>query len=79
MSKSDVNGELTNEVFKFLRLRSSLHDAQKGTTKEVPWNFTKFLVTADLSQVTFINPREEIGEIEPKVEAALTGTTETIY
>ena len=65
MGKSDVNGEKANDVFKILRMKSSLFNPKTGLTKEVPWNFTKFLVNANLEVVQFINPRVDPKEIIP--------------
>ena len=63
MAKSDVNGEHANDVYKLLRIKSSLFNPKSGLTKEVPWNFSKFLVTANLESVEFINPRVEPADI----------------
>ena len=51
MGKSNVNGEDANDVYKILRMKSSLFNPKSGLTKEVPWNFSKFLVTANLERV----------------------------
>ncbi len=51
MAKSEVNGENANEVYKLLRIKSTLFNPKSGLTKEVPWNFSKFLVTANLESV----------------------------
>ena len=71
MAKSEVNGENANEVYKLLRIKSALFNPKSGLTKEVPWNFSKFLVTANLESVEFINPRIEPKDILPMIEAAL--------
>ena len=49
MSKSDVNGATTNDIFKLIRTKSRLFNSVTGLTREVPWNFTKFIVNSDLS------------------------------
>ena len=74
MGKSDVNGENANDVFKVLRMKSSLFNPKTGLTKEVPWNFSKFIVTANLETVEFISPRVDPNEITPAIEKALTST-----
>ena len=74
MSKSDVNGQQTNDIYRLLRLKSRLFNAEKGLVKEVPWNFTKFLVTADLSSVEYFNPRVEMNELEPRIVETLNNT-----
>lgn len=70
MAKSDVNGENTNPIYRQLRRNSSLFDAKKNKTKQVPWNFSKFLVDAQC-QITFISPRDEAKDYEPKIIEAL--------
>lgn len=72
MAKSDVNGENTNPIYRHLRRNSSLYDANKNKTKQVPWNFAKFLVDAQ-GQITFIGPRDEVKEYEPKIIETLKG------
>ena len=47
MEKINVNGKDTHDIFKYLRAKSSLFDQKKKVAKEVPWNFTKFLVSGD--------------------------------
>jgi glutathione peroxidase-family protein len=73
MAKSDVNGPNTNDVFRYLRLKSSLHQ-QEDRAKQVPWNFSKFLVTADLSVVEFVDPTTDPSDLMPLIEAALQKT-----
>ena len=43
-SKIEVNGEDCHEVYKFLRTNSSLYDSSTKQVKQIPWNFTKFIV-----------------------------------
>ena len=78
MAKSDVNGPLTNDIYRFLRRNSSLMDKKDGKCKEIPWNFSKFVVTADLSIVEFIDPVPEYNEIAQIVEAALSNSTQVV-
>jgi glutathione peroxidase len=46
-SKITVNGDGACEVYKFLRRNSRLYNKDRNLTRQVPWNFTKFLVGAD--------------------------------
>lgn len=46
MAKSEVNGPGTNPIYRVLRRNSSLYSEKKNKTLQVPWNFAKFLVTA---------------------------------
>jgi glutathione peroxidase len=45
-AKTDVNGENTCEVYKYLRNNSELYDPVKLQAKEIPWNFSKFFVNS---------------------------------
>ena len=71
MGKSDVNGEKANDVYKILRIKSSLFNKTSRLTKEVPWNFTKFIVSADLQVIEFISPSVDPKDIFPKIEELL--------
>ena len=44
MDKIEVNGENAHPVFRHLRRYSNLYDEKTGKAKQVPWNFSKFLV-----------------------------------
>ena len=47
MEKCEVNGKNCNSVWKYLRVNSELYDKKKKKAKEIPWNFAKFLISAD--------------------------------
>eukprot|EP00347_Sterkiella_histriomuscorum_P012901 403366785 len=70
-AKSDVNGVNSNEVFKFLRMNSELHDHHKKEVKEIPWNFAKFLVDQHGNVVSYHNPRVEPLAMQKEIEAML--------
>ena len=57
MNQVNVNGKNTHDLYNFLRSKSSLFDARKQVAKEIPWNFTKFLVNGDGKCVKFYHPR----------------------
>ncbi|CDW89686.1 glutathione peroxidase family protein [Stylonychia lemnae] len=69
--KSDVNGENSNEVFKYLRYNSELNDKEKKEVKEIPWNFAKFLVNEDGEVVAYFGPRVEPITMVKDIEALL--------
>ena len=79
MAKSDVNGSEANEIFKFLRSHSQLKvdllDSSKA--KQVPWNFSKFLVTAD-QKVTYIEPQRDLELVKLEISEVLQQSKETI-
>ena len=61
-SKSDVNGDRTNEVYKFLKSK------QKGLLGDkIKWNFTKFLVDKNGKVVERYAPTTKINTIEKDI------------
>ena len=69
--KCDVNGPDAHEVYRFLRLNSSLHDADSGETSEVPWSFAKFLVDSDGEVVSYHKPTVYPSELRKDIEKLL--------
>lgn len=69
--KTEVNGPNTNELFKFLRIHSELHDKTKKEVKEIPWNFAKFLVNSKGQVVSYHNPRIDPLSMVQEIEALL--------
>jgi glutathione peroxidase len=57
--KSEINGPITCEVYKFLRNNATaLYDPENEVVQEVPWNFSKFIVDGTTGQVvSYYNPR----------------------
>eukprot|EP00347_Sterkiella_histriomuscorum_P024170 403332063 len=53
--KSEVNGQNTNEVFKFCRstCKELCPSTGSGKVKQIPWNFSKFLVDSEGKVVSF--------------------------
>ena len=71
-SKSEVNGNNSNEVFRWLRQKSRLHNTASGRSRVIPWNFTKFVVsTSGEKSITYFNPRTPIPEVMASIEQAL--------
>ena len=68
MSKIECNGQKCHPVYKYLRANSELWDSSKKMAREIPWNFTKFLVDANGKVVKFyppeIPPDDFRGEVE---------------
>ena len=71
MEKINVNGKNTHDIFKYLRAKSSLYDPKKKVAREVPWNFTKFLVSGDGKKVKYYNPRIDPSRLVPDIEKYL--------
>ncbi len=62
-AKTDVNGENTCEIYKYLRNNSELYDPAKLQAKEIPWNFAKFFVNSQGKVVAYFPPKA-IDELE---------------
>ena len=71
--KTEVNGPNSNEVFKFIRINSELHNKEKKEVKEIPWNFAKFLINSQGHVVSYHNPRIEPIAMVSEIEALLKG------
>jgi glutathione peroxidase len=69
--KIEVNGEGTHEVFKFVRVNSVLNRKDKGDVREVPWNFTKWLIDENGKVVAYFNPRVLPNEMEGDIKRML--------
>ena len=69
-SKVIVNGNDCHPVYKFLRKNSSLNQGDKGI-KEIPWNFTKFLVDRNGNVVQFYSPQDNFDKVVSKIEELL--------
>lgn len=68
--KVEVNGENQNDLFKYLKFNSSLH-LGNGELKNIPWNFSKFLVTPDGKVIHFYDPNFNPLQLEPELEKLL--------
>ncbi|WP_042454472.1 glutathione peroxidase [Neobacillus dielmonensis] len=65
-AKVDVNGDNADPLFQFLK------DEKKGVlSKNIKWNFTKFLVDRSGNVVERFAPTTEPKKIEPEIEKVL--------
>jgi glutathione peroxidase len=64
-SKICTNGDKACEIYKYLRRNSRLYNEERSLTRQVPWNFTKFLVCADGKTIVYFNPRTPPRDIVP--------------
>ncbi|MBA3452532.1 MAG: glutathione peroxidase [Deltaproteobacteria bacterium] len=69
MEKVDVNGDARHEIYKAL---TPVPDS-RGYTGDIRWNFEKFVVSADGSQITRFHPKTKPDDptVIAAVEAAL--------
>lgn len=65
--KADVNGKDAREVYKFLKEKCPADDG----SKDIEWNFTKFLVDKQGSPVKRYNHRIPPSDIRSDIEALL--------
>ena len=70
-SKIDVNGENSDEIFKFCRRHSELYDEKTDTIKNIPWNFAKFLINEEGQVVEYYSPKKNPEVLVPKIEEML--------
>ncbi|GMH48128.1 hypothetical protein TrRE_jg5250 [Triparma retinervis] len=68
MAKSSVNGRSTNEVFSFLKSKLPWTDG----TKDVRWNFGKFLVSAEGLPYKRFGSKQAPDEMEDDIVELLT-------
>lgn len=71
MERINVNGKDTHDVYKYVRAKSSLYDTKKKVSREVPWNFTKFLISGDGTKVRYYNPRIDPSKLAPDIQKYL--------
>ena len=58
LAKCDVNGQNAHEVFKFLRNNTEcFKNLNTGKIKNIPWNFSKFIVDSEGNVIKYLNPR----------------------
>ena len=70
-SKIDVNGKNADKIFKYLRSHSELYRPVKNSAKEVPWNFTKFILDSTGEVVKYVDPKQMAEEAENDIRAVL--------
>ena len=52
--KCEVNGDNTCEIYRFLRVNSSL--SKDGKVGSIPWNFAKFIIKDGGKSAEFFDP-----------------------
>lgn len=65
------NGPDAHDVFKFCKRNSSLYNSETNTARDIPWNWTKFLLNGDGQVLGYykpmIDPLEIIDDIEKQL------------
>ena len=72
MEKCEVNGKTCSSVWNYLRINSELYDKKKKKAKEIPWNFAKFLISADGQIIKYYSPRTNPIGVVKDIERYLT-------
>jgi glutathione peroxidase len=70
-SKIQVNGPNAHDIFKYVRYNSKLLDSKGLMAKEIPWNFTKFLLDRNGQVVAFYGPNDGVKLMYEKIEELL--------
>lgn len=72
MQKCDVNGEAAHPIFKKLRKQTDCFlNKSTGKIKNIPWNFTKFVLDEQGRVIMYQNPRESLYRSVDEIEAIL--------
>lgn len=70
-SKIDVNGDNTHPLYTSLKVASKDLNLGNDSVKNIPWNFSKFLVDKDGNVVKFYNPDVTVDTISADIQALL--------
>jgi len=70
-SKIDVNGPNTHPLYRYLRAKSALFDKKHKLCKEIPWNFTKFLVEPNGNVTGLYAPDMKPAVVESDIEVLM--------
>ncbi len=61
MNPCDVNGSNAHDIFKYLRANTKeLTDHKHGPSKQVPYNFTKWLVDLEGKVIMYLDPSKKL-------------------
>jgi len=71
MEKTEVNGDQAHPVFVYLRCNSELYNPKKKKAKDIPWNFTKFVVDQRGQVRGYFDPRQLSMKALPLIEELL--------
>ena len=69
MKKGNINGNKAQEIWKYLKVNSSLRSGDQ--VKDINWNFAKFLVNKDGTFIKHFDSRKEPEKIRPDIERLL--------
>ena len=69
-SKTEVNGDKSHPLFKYLKYNTPELRNEKGL-KNVPWNFAKFLVNKKGEVVNYSDPRKKPVDLISEIEELL--------
>jgi glutathione peroxidase len=70
LSKIEVNGENMHPIYKYLKLNSSQMSTEAGL-KNIPWNFSKFLVDVNGKVIGYYEPKIKPNQMLTDIEKLL--------
>lgn len=72
LTKQDVNGANTSELYRFLRTHSSdRFDPATGKSKMLEWNYAKFLVDSNGNVVKYFTPQDDLKDVQAAIDALM--------
>lgn len=72
MDKCDVNGKNAHPVWKYIRKNiECFNNPQTGKIRNIPWNFSKFLVDENGNIIAYLNPRQSLYTIIDQIEVMI--------
>jgi len=69
-SKIEVNGDNMHPIYKYLKINTKELVCDKGL-KNIPWNFSKFLVDKNGKVVAYYGPKVQPNDIVKEIERLL--------
>jgi len=80
MEKCNVNGENAHPVYKKLRkMTKCFVNPESGKIKNIPWNFSKFIIDSTGNVVIYSNPRQSLYLSIDEIEVILGLKTTSGY
>ena len=70
-SKLEVNGQNTHELYKYIKTNHSNFKIDEFNLKNIPWNFTKFLLDEKGKVLNFYSPESEPIQMEDEIKKYL--------
>ena len=69
--KCDVNGKKAIPIYQKLKFNSILFNRNDNVVENIPWNFTKFLISGDGKTIKYYEPRMDPIRLVSEIEKML--------